>query len=43
MHTTRYKCSSERWHKLIETGLLEDEPVKLLDGEIIRHFYTQLD
>ncbi len=36
MHTTRYKWSIERWHKLIETGLLEDEPVELLNGEIVR-------
>ncbi len=44
---TLYKWSVEDYHQMIETGLLEDKPVELLEGEIINmspeeipHSYT---
>ncbi len=42
-----YKWSIAKWHELVETGVLEDQPVELLEGEIIQmspegvpHTYT---
>ena len=31
-----YKWSIAKWHELVETGVLEDQPVELLEGEIIQ-------
>ena len=33
---TTYKWSLDQWHKLIETGVLADKRVELLEGEIIK-------
>ncbi|MGL4884545.1 MAG: Uma2 family endonuclease, partial [Waterburya sp.] len=30
-----FKWSIEDWHELVESGVLEDKPVQLLEGEII--------
>ncbi|MGL5939325.1 MAG: Uma2 family endonuclease [Waterburya sp.] len=42
-----FKWSIEDWHELVESGVLEDKPVQLLEGEIIEmspegipHSYT---
>ncbi len=35
MTVTTYKWSVKKWHELIETGVLEDKPFELLEGEII--------
>lgn len=50
MTSTLYKWSIEDWHKLIESGLLLDKSVQLLDGDIIEmspereeHSYTNDD
>ncbi len=47
MTLTTYKWSIEEWHKLVETGMLDNKPVQLLEGEIIEmspegieHSYT---
>ena len=46
-NTITYKWSIAKWHELVETGLLEDQPVELIEGEIIKmspegveHTYT---
>ncbi|MGK7953531.1 MAG: Uma2 family endonuclease [Xenococcaceae cyanobacterium] len=46
-NTITYKWSIAKWHELVETGVLEDQPVELLEGEIIQmspegvpHTYT---
>ncbi len=46
-NTITYKWSIAKWHELVETGLLEGQPVELLEGEIIKmspegvpHTYT---
>ena len=50
MTCTTYKWSIQDWHKLVESGLLADKPVQLLDGDIIEmspereeHSYTNDD
>ena len=35
MTLTTYKWSIERWHQLIETGVLGDRNVELINGEIV--------
>ena len=35
MTVTTYKWSLEEWHKLVESGVLENKPVEFLAGEII--------
>jgi len=44
---TRYKWSISDWHQLVETGILADKSVELLEGEIVEmspegipHSYT---
>ncbi|AFZ35928.1 protein of unknown function DUF820 [Stanieria cyanosphaera PCC 7437] len=44
---TNFKWSISNWHELVESGVLEDQPVQLLEGEIIEmspegvpHSYT---
>ena len=32
---TRYKWTVEDYHQLIATGLLDEKPVELLEGELI--------
>ena len=50
MTVTTYKWSVEEYHSIIDSGLLADKPVELLDGEIIKmspereeHSYTNDD
>ncbi len=45
--TITYKWSIAKWPELVETGLLEGQPVELIEGEIIKmspegvpHTYT---
>ena len=47
MSATTYKWSIDEWHELIESGVLADKPVELLEGEIVEmspegveHWYT---
>ena len=35
MTVTTYKWSVKKWHELIDTGILEDKPFELLEGEIV--------
>ena len=35
MTATTYKWSIAEWHKLVESGVLDNKPVELLEGEII--------
>jgi Uma2 family endonuclease len=33
--TTRYKWSIEKWHELVDSGVLEGQQVELLEGELV--------
>jgi Uma2 family endonuclease len=33
--TTRYKWSIEKWHELVDLGVLEGQQVELLEGELV--------
>ncbi|MBW4535685.1 MAG: Uma2 family endonuclease [Pleurocapsa minor HA4230-MV1] len=35
MATTRYKWSIEKWHELVDSGVLEGQQVELLEGELV--------
>lgn len=35
MTTTTYKWTVERYHQAIEAGLFDDQPVELLQGDIV--------
>ena len=35
MVSTTYKWSIDRWHELVDSGVLEGQKVELLEGDIV--------